>query len=396
MQFNTLKDLDFKNKVVLVRVDFNVPIDKKGNISDDRRIKEAIPTIQYLIKKKAVVILMSHLGRPDGKVVEELRMDKIAERISKLMKKQVIKLDDCIGADVEDEISKFVAGEICMLENLRFHQEEEANDPVFAQGLASFADIYVNDAFGTMHRAHASVSGVPQYLPSCAGFLVQKEMELLDKARKPKKPFLVILSGAKADKIDLIKAMLPKANHIFLGGVLGNIALQAKGIPVGKSKTDLAAIKEAKKFIKNKKIILPEDALVADKINEKAKTKTVSIGAVPKDQIIVDIGPKTIKKIQELIKKSKTIFWAGPPGISEIKKFNKGTKAIAQAMAKSKAITIVGGGDSADAVAKFKLEKKFTHISTGGGAAIAYVEGRELPGITALIESKKRFNKYGK
>lgn len=391
MKFNTLKDLDFKNKIVLVRVDFNVPVDKKGNISDDRRIKEALPTIQYLAKRKAIVVLMSHLGRPDGKVVEELRMDKVAERLSKLLKKPVIKLDDCVGADVEDDINELQAGEVCLLENLRFHPEEEANDPVFAQGLASFSDIYVNDAFGTMHRQHASVSGVPQCLPSCAGFLVQKEMEMLDKARKPKKPFLVILSGAKADKIGLINAMLPKADNLFLGGVLGNIALQAKGIPVGKSKTDKDAVKLAKKFVNSKKIILPEDALIANKMDEKTKTKIVLIDKIPKDWIIADIGPKTIKKLHELIKKSKTIFWAGPPGIFEIKQFSKGTKAVAQAMAKSRAITIVGGGDSADAVAKFKLEKNFTHISTGGGAAIAYVEGKELPGITALIESKKRF-----
>lgn len=391
MQLNTLKDIDFNSKVVLVRVDFNVPIDKKGNISDDRRIKEALPTINYLVKHKAVVVLMSHLGRPDGKVVEELRMDRVAERLSKLMKKQVIKLDDCIGAEVEDAVNELTTGEVCLLENLRFHPEEEANDPDFAQGLASFSDIYVNDAFGTMHRAHASVSGVPQYLPSCAGFLVQKEMEMLDKARKPKKPFLVLLSGAKADKIELIKAMIPKADNLFLGGVLGNIALQAKGISVGKSTTDKDAVKAAKKFVSSKKIILPEDALAANKIDERAKTKIVLIDKVPKDLIIVDIGPKTIKKLQELIKKSKTIFWAGPPGIFEIKKFSKGTKAVAQAMVKSKAITIVGGGDSADAIAKFKLEKRFTHISTGGGASIAYVEGKELPGIKALIESKRRF-----
>ena len=391
MQFNTLNDIDFNSKVVLVRVDFNVPIDKKGNISDDRRIREALPTINYLIKHKAVVVLMSHLGRPDGKVVEELRMDKVAERLSKLLKKHVIKLDDCIGAEVEEEVNEMAAGEICLLENLRFHQEEEENNPVFAQGLASFSDLYVNDAFGTIHRAHASVSGVPQYLPSCAGFLVQKELEMLDKARKPKKLFLVILSGAKADKIGLINAMIPKADNLFLGGVLGNIALQAKGITVGKSTTDAEAVKTAKKFVSSKKIILPEDAVVANKIDEKAKIETVPINAIPKNMIIVDIGPKTIKKLQELIKKAKTIFWAGPPGIFEIKKFSKGTKAVAQAMAKSKAITIVGGGDSADAIAKFKLEKHFTHISTGGGASIAYVEGKELPGIKALIESKRRF-----
>lgn len=391
MKFNTLKDLNFRNKVVLVRVDFNVPLDKKGNISDDRRIKEALPTIKYLAKKKAVVVLMSHLGRPDGKVIEELRMDKVAERLSKLLKKQVINLDDCIGADVEDAVNELQAGEVCLLENLRFYPEEEANDPEFAQSLADYADAYVNDAFGTMHRAHASVSGVPKYLPSCAGFLVQKEIKMLDLAKKPKKPFLVILSGAKADKIDLINAMIPRADYLFLGGVLGNIALQAKGISVGKSTTDAEAVKIAKKFIKNKKIILPLDAIVANKIDEKAKTKTVTIDKIPKDMIIVDIGPKTIKKLQELIKKSKTIFWAGPPGIFEIKKFSRGTKAVALAMAKSKAITIVGGGDSADAAAKLKLEKRFTHVSTGGGASIAYVEGRELPGVKALIESKRRF-----
>ncbi len=375
MNFNTLKDIQFKNKVVLVRVDFNVPLDKKGNISDDRRIKEAVPTIQYLVKKKAIVVLMSHLGRPDGKVVEGLRLDKIAERLSKLLKKQAIKLDDCIGADVEDDINELQAGEVCLLENLRFHPEEEENDSIFAQGLASFSDIYVNDAFGTMHRAHASVSGVPQYLPSCAGFLVQKEIKMLEKARKPKKPFLAILSGAKADKIGWVYAMIPKADSLFLGGVLGNIALQAKGISIGKSATEKKAVTAAKNFVCSKKIILPDDALVASKIDKSARIKIVAIDKIPKDMIITDIGPKTIKKLQELIKKSKTIFWAGPPGIFEIEKFSKGTKAVAQAMAKSRAITIVGGGDSADAASKFKLEKLFTHVCTGGGASLAYIEG---------------------
>lgn len=391
MRFNTLKDLDFSSKTVLVRVDFNVPLDKKGNVSDDKRIREAIPTIEYLLKQKATVILMSHLGRPDGKVVEELRMDKVAERLQKLLKKNVIKLDDCIGADVEDAINELRYGEVCVLENLRFYPEEEENNTLFAQGLASFADVYVNDAFGTMHRAHASVAGVPEHIPGCAGFLVQKELEMLDKALKPKKPFLILVSGAKADKIEFVEKLIPKSDYLFLGGVMGNVVLQAKGIDIGKSKTDEKAVSVAKKFAKNKKIILPEDAVVADKIDAKAKAKIVDISKVPKDMIIVDIGPKTIKKLQELIKKSRTIFWAGPPGVFEIAKFCKGTKAIALAMAKSKAVTIVGGGDSASAVNKFKLEKKMTHVSTGGGASIAYVEGDELPGIKALIASKKRF-----
>lgn len=388
MKFNTLKNMPVEGKRVLVRVDFNVPLDKKGKILDDRRIKAVIPTINYLAKKKTIVILMSHLGRPK-KVEDKLRMDKIAERLEKLLKQNVLKLDDCIGAQVEDQINEMQLGEICLLENLRFYTEEKKNNRLFAQGLAEFADIYVNDAFATLHREHASVAGIPYFLPSCAGLLVMKELKQLEKARKPRKPFFAIICGAKEDKLKAAEKMFTKASNLFIGGVLGNILLKARGCRIGKSKTE--KLKLDKKFIASKKVITPEDVVIANRIAGNAKTKIVSTEEIPAKWHIVDIGPKTIKKIQEVAKNSKTIFWTGPPGIFEIKKFSKGTRALAKLLSKSEAVTIAGGGDTAEALDNFKLAKGFTHVSTGGGASVAYVEGAELPGIKALKESKKRF-----
>jgi len=388
MRFNTLKDVDVAGKRVLVRVDFNVPMDKKGKILDDRRIKAVIPTINYLTKKKAIVILMSHLGRPE-KVDDKLRMDKIAKRLSKLLKKHVIKLDDCLGATVEDQINEMQTGEVCLLENLRFYPEEEKNNKLFAQGLAEFADVYVNDAFATMHREYASVSGVPYFLPSCAGMLVLKEIKQLEKARKPKKPFFAIICGAKEDKLKAAEKMFTKASNLFIGGILGNILLKARGCKIGKSKIEKVKLK--KKFVNSRKVISPEDVFVANKLAPGAKTKTVDVNDVPAKWIIVDIGPKTLKKIKDVAGHSKTIFWSGPPGLFEINKFAKGTKAVARILSQAGKVTIAGGGDTAEAIDKFKLAKGFTHVSTGGTAAVEYVEGRELPGIKALIESKKRF-----
>jgi len=388
MKFNTLKNMDFEGRRVLVRVDFNVPLDKKGKILDDRRIKAVIPTIDYLLKKKALVILMSHLGRPK-KVEDKLRMDIVANRLEKLLKQNVIKLDDCIGASVEDQINEMQTGEVCLLENLRFYTEEAKNDRFFAQSLAELADVYVNDAFATMHRKHASVYGVPYFLPSCAGLLVVKELKQLDKARKPRKPFFAIICGMKEDKLKAAEKMFTKASNLFIGGVLGNILLKARGYKIGKSKIE--KMKLDKKFVSSKKVIAPEDVLVANKIAGNAKTKTVNISEIPAKWHVVDIGPETLKRIQKIVKNSRTVFWSGPPGIFEIKKFSKGTKALAKLLSKAEAVTIAGGGDTAEAIDKFKLARDFTHVSTGGGASVAYVEGGELPGIKALIESKKRF-----
>ena len=388
MKFNTLKDVDVEGKRVLVRVDFNVPMDKKGKILDDRRIKAVIPTINYLTKKKAVVILMSHLGRPK-KVDDKLRMDAVAKRLSKLLKTTVIKLDDCLGATVEDQINEMRAGEVCLLENLRFYPEETKNDKLFAQGLAELANVYVNDAFATLHRAHESVMGVPQFLPSCVGLLVMKEVKQLEKARKARKPFFAIICGAKEDKLRVAEKMFTKASNLFIGGVLGNILLKARGFKIGKSKIE--KIKLQKKFVNSTKVIAPEDVVVANRISQGAKTKTVAVSDIPAGWMIVDIGPKTLKRIKEVVGHSRTVFWSGPPGLFEIPKFSKGTKALAKMLAGANAVTIAGGGDTAEAIDKFKLDKGFTHVSTGGGASVAYVEGAELPGMKAMIESKKRF-----
>ena len=388
MKFNTLKDVDVEGKRVLVRVDFNVPMDKKGKILDDRRIKAVIPTINYLTKKKAVVILMSHLGRPK-KVDDKLRMDPIAKQLSKLLKTNVIKLDDCLGATVEDQINEMQTGEVCLLENLRFYPEETKNDKLFAQGLAELANVYVNDAFATLHRAHASVMGVPQFLPSCVGLLVMKEVKQLEKARKARKPFFAIICGAKEDKLKVAEKMFTKASNLFIGGVLGNILLKARGFKIGKSKIE--KIKLQKKFVNSTKVIAPEDVVVANRIAQGAKTKTVAVSDIPAGWMIVDIGPKTLKRIKEIVGHSRTVFWSGPPGLFEIPKFSKGTRTLAKILAGANAVTIAGGGDTAEAIDKFKLDRGFTHVSTGGGASVAYVEGAELPGIKAMIESKKRF-----
>jgi len=388
MKFNTLKDVDVEGKRVLVRVDFNVPMDKKGKILDDRRIKAVIPTINYLTKKKAVVILMSHLGRPK-KINDKLRMDPIAKRLSKLLKTNVIKLDDCLGATVEDQINEMQTGEVCLLENLRFYPEETKNDKLFAQGLAELANVYVNDAFATLHRANASVVGVPHFLPSCVGLLVTKELKQLDKARKPRKPFFAIICGAKEDKLKVAEKLFTKASNLFIGGVLGNILLKARGYKIGKSKIE--KIKLQKKFVDSTKVITPEDVVVANKLTQSAKIKTVPVSEIPAGWIIVDIGPKTLKRIKEIVGHSRTVFWSGPPGMFEIPKFSKGTKALAKMLSQASKVTIAGGGDTAEAIDKFKLAKGFTHVSTGGGASVVYVEGEELPGIKAMIDSKNRF-----
>ena len=388
MKFNTLKDVDVAGKRVLVRVDFNVPLDKKWKILDDRRIKAVIPTIDYLVKKKALVILMSHLGRPK-KADDKLRMDVVAKRLGKLLKTTLIKVEDCIGATVEDQINEMQTGEVCLLENLRFYPEEAKNDRFFAQSLAELADVYVNDAFATLHREHASVSGVPYFLPSCAGLLVVKELKKLEKARKPRKPFFAIICGVKEDKLKAAEKMFTKASNLFIDGVVGNILLKARGYKIGKSKVE--KIKLDKKFVTSNKVITPEDVVVANKIAQGAKTKIVNVDEIPAKWYVVDIGPKTLKRINKVVKNSKTVFWSGPPGMFEIAKFSKGTCALAKLLSKAKAVTIAGGGDTAEAIDKLKLAKGFTHVSTGGGAAVAYVEGGELPGIKALIESKKRF-----
>ena len=393
-KFFTLKDLDVKGKKVLVRVDYNVPLDKKTNeIADDKRIKETLPTIKYLADRKAKVILCSHLGRPDGKAVESLRMGKVAIRLGQLMNKKIKKLDDCVGSKVENEISMMNDGDVVVLENLRFHPEEEANDENFSRQLAGLADIYVNDAFGTCHRAHASTYGVAKHLKSAAGFLVEKELKIMGKAiENPDKPLIGILGGAKiSDKIKVIENLLAKVDKLLIGGAMIFTFFKAQGKHVGNSKIENEYVELAKKLLKNKKIVLPVDVIAADKFDANADSKVADANSIPDGWMGLDIGPETVKNYKAILKDAKTVIWCGPLGVFEFEKFSNGTREIAGFLATLKATTIVGGGDSAAAVEKFGFADKLTHVSTGGGASLEFFEGKKLPGIEALEESYKRF-----
>jgi len=382
----SLKDCNLKYKTVLVRVDFNVPVDKKGKIADDSRIKNALPTIKHLISQKAIILLMTHIGRPKGKVDEALRTDKVAERLQKLLKKKVMKADDCIGPGVLDKINELIPGEILVLENVRFHAGETANDEYFAQSLAELADIYVNDAFGASHREHASVVGITEHLPSCAGMLLEKEIKMLSMALKPKKPSVAILGGAKlSTKLSLIRYLLKKFDKVLLGGAMITPFYKAKGYEVGKSLIEKDFIAKAKLLLKNKKLILPEDVL--------AGGKAITPDKVSKSQMILDIGPETVKTYNSILKKAKTIVWNGPMGKFEDKKYAKGTNAVAKTISKCKGTTIVGGGDTVDAINRLKLAKKFTHVSTGGGASMEFMEKGILPAIKALNQNQKTFKR---
>jgi 3-phosphoglycerate kinase len=387
----TIKDIDLKGKRVLIRVDFNVPLDDKLNITDDIRIRAALPTIKYALDKGAKVILMSHLGRPDGKVVDSMRLTPVAKRLEGLLGRKVIKADDCIGDAVKKTVAAMKQGDVVLLENLRFHAEEEKNDPAFAKELASLGDIFVNDAFGTAHRAHASTEGVTKYLPSVAGFLLEKEIQYLGSTvDNPKRPFIAILGGAKVkDKIKVIDNLLNKIDALLIGGGMAYTFLKAKGKTIGASKLDKegfdtvkAALDKAAK--KNIPILLPIDNIVGDKFDANANTKLVGED-IPDGWMGLDIGPKTIQLFEDKLKTAKTVIWNGPLGVFEMDKFAKGTEDIARFLAGLKGCTtVIGGGDTAAAMSKFKVEDKMTHISTGGGASLEYLEGRGLPGIDAL------------
>lgn len=390
MNKKTVRDIDVKNKRVIVRVDFNVPLDEELNITDDSRIKGALPTIQYLINNDAKVILMSHLGRPKGKVKDGLRLAPVAKRLSELLGREVKKLEDCVGDEVVKAISGLEPKDVVLLENLRFHPEEEANDSEFAKQLASLADLFVNDAFGTCHRAHASTEGITKYLPSVAGFLVSKEIEYFEKVTKnPDKPYVAILGGAKvSDKIDVITNLAKKVDAILIGGAMAYTFLKSEGLNIGNSKLESDKVDLAKEILTNTKsknihILLPNDHIVADKIDANAKIETVD-KEIPEGKIGLDIGPKTVKEFQEVLKGAKTVVWNGPVGFFELTPFSKGTKELAGFLADSNATTIIGGGDTAAAINELGLGKKMSHISTGGGASLEYLEGKTLPGIAAL------------
>ena len=385
-----LKDIQVKGKKVLMRVDFNVPLDDRRMITDDTRIVAALPSIKYVLENGGKLVLMSHLGRPKGEVKTEFSLAPVAERLSALLKKNVRKMDDCVGEDVEDAVNQMKAGDVILLENLRFHEEEKKNDPEFAKRLASLGDVFVEDAFGTCHRAHASTVGVTDSLPSCAGFLVQKEIEYFEKVTKsPEKPFCLVLGGAKvADKIPVIENMLDKIDFLLIGGAMAYTFLKTRLKGVGASRVEddmLDTVNEIfeKASAKNVGIFLPQDHVVAREMKENARRKVVK-EHIPDNWIGLDIGPKTIKMYKQVLKESKTIVWNGPMGLFEMKPFSAGTRELAKFIAKLDATTVIGGGDTAAAVNQLKLGDKMSHMSTGGGASLEYLEGKELPGIAAL------------
>ncbi len=392
----TLKDIELKGKKVIIRADFNVPLDEKQNITDDRRIKEALPTIKWVLEKGATkIILMSHLGRPKDQVVETLRLKPVARKLEQLLGQKVLRLDDCVGQEIQEEVKKSTE-KIILLENLRFHKEEELNDPHFAKELAALADLYINDAFGTAHRAHASTTGITKYLPAVAGLRLAKEISYLGQAlENPKKPFMVILGGAKvSDKIGVIENLLPKADAIIIGGGMAYTFLKAMGKGVGTSKIETDKIELAKLLLEKArktgvKIEISSDFVVVTKFESSADMKIVQ--DIPEGWMGVDIGPQTRNRFKEILSKAKTIVWNGPVGVFENDAFAQGTKEIAECIAGLKGVTsIIGGGDSAAAVAKFGLEDKFTHISTGGGASLEFLEGKTLPGIAALLDKMEK------
>ena len=396
MNKKTIKDIDVKGKKVLVRCDFNVPLDENGNITDDRRIVSSLKTIKYLLENNAKVILCSHLGRPKGEFNEKYSLKPVAKRLSELLEQEVKLAQDVIGDSAKKLVKNIKEGEAILLENVRFHKEEEKNDEEFSKQLASFADIYVNDAFGTAHRAHASTQGVSKFLPAVSGFLIEKEIEFLGSAlENPKRPFVAILGGAKvSDKIAVIENLLDKVDTLLIGGGMAFTFLKSQGHKIGKSiceddKLELARDILDKANKKGVKILLPTDSVVSTEYSDNVKAQTVHSVDIPDGMEGLDIGPRTVYDFCSVLKDAKTILWNGPLGVCEFSQFVKGTEAIAQTIGELEdAITIIGGGDSAAAIEKIGLADKMTHISTGGGAALEFMEGKVLPGIDCLLDKK--------
>lgn len=383
----TIKDIDVMGKRVLVRVDFNVPL-KDGAVADDSRIQAALPTIRYLIEHQAAVILCSHLGRPKGEAKAELSLRPAAEHLATLIDDPVSFSEDCIGSKVEEAAANLQPGEVMVLENTRFHPGEKQNDPEMAKQLAALAVVYVNDAFGSAHRAHASTTGVAEYLPAVAGFLMEKEIQYLGQTiADPARPFVAILGGAKiSDKIDVIRNLLEKADSVLVGGGMANTFFKAQGFDVAESLVEDKALETAKLLLgqSDQRLRLPVDMVIADAFTGNANQKIMPIGNVPEGWRILDIGPETVKAFREALEGAKTVVWNGPMGVFEFPAFAKGTFGVAEAVAECGAIAIVGGGDSASAVRKSGLADKITHISTGGGASLEMLEGKTLPGLAAL------------
>jgi phosphoglycerate kinase len=395
-----IKDIDISSKYVLMRVDFNVPLDENQKVADDKRIRAALPTIQYAIDQGARLVLMSHLGRPDGTVIPEMSLKPAAESLEKLLGRPVAFVKDCIGPEVEKTVKSLNNGEVLVLENLRFHKEEKKNDPEFAQKLAQWGEVYVNDAFGSAHRAHASTEGVTRYFKQCAaGFLMEKEIDYLDNAiSNPDKPFTAILGGAKiADKIPVIENIIDKVDTIVIGGGMMFTFLKAEGREIGNSLLDESSLDLVKDMLNKSrdKFILPLDCVVSDSFDPKNRTlgttKVVSVDSIPSSWIGLDIGPKSIEKFSEICMASKTVVWNGPMGVFEIEETAKGTLEIAKVLARvtnKGAITIIGGGDSASAVKKAGVVAEMSHVSTGGGASLELLQGKTLPGVDALTDKE--------
>ena len=387
----TVRDVEVAGKRVLVRVDFNVPL-AEGRVADDTRIRAALPTINYLLQHGAKVILMSHLGRPKGKVLDELRLDPMAERLSELLDRPVRKLDGCVGPKVEAAVAEMQPGDVILLENTRFHPGEKSNDPAFARKLASLADIFVNDAFGAAHRAHASVVGVAEYLPAVAGFLMEKEITFLGQAlTAPKHPFVAILGGAKiSSKIGVIENLLTKVDGLLIGGGMANTFLKAQGHEIGQSLVEDDSLDVASKTLERagEKLVLPVDVVVADRFDAAADSEVVPVDQVPEDWRILDIGPETVELFKRELAGAKTVVWNGPMGVFEFPRFAEGTFAIARFLADLEATTIVGGGDVVAAVGQAGVTDRIAHVSTGGGASLEFLEGKPLPGIAALEDNR--------
>ncbi|MCM3708195.1 MULTISPECIES: phosphoglycerate kinase [Cytobacillus] len=391
MNKKSVKDVELKGKRVFCRVDFNVPM-KEGQVTDETRIKAALPTIEYLMNNGAKVILASHLGRPKGSVVEELRLTPVAKRLSELLGKEVKKADEAYGDSVKAMVDTLSEGDVLLLENVRFYAGEEKNDPELAKAFAELADVYVNDAFGAAHRAHASTEGIAHHLPAVSGLLMEKELDVLGKAlSNPERPFTAIIGGAKVkDKIGVIENLLEKVDNLIIGGGLAYTFVKANGHEVGKSLLEEDKIDLAKSFMEKAKekgvnFCMPVDVVVADDFSEEANIKTVAIEEIPSDWEALDIGPKTRDIYSDVIQNSKLVIWNGPMGVFELNKFAGGTRAVAEALAEANdTYSVIGGGDSAAAVEKFHLADRMSHISTGGGASLEFMEGKALPGVVAL------------